>query len=478
MSEFEKPVSPTFTRQGVMAASRAADEPDLTWLPAWQLRELVIAKRVSALEVTDHFLERVARLDPLLHMFRQIDPDAARASARAADRRMAKGEAPGPLHGIPIALKENVAMADMPLSNPLDPDPAAAVSRISTRDSVVADRLRRAGAIIVGVSIMPGMGVGPGMTDLVDHPRNPWDPSRVPGSSSAGSAAAVASAALPVAIGSDGGGSTRLPAAMTGIIGLHTTIGRVPHIDPQRPRVNLTSSLGPMTRDVRDAAMIMNVIAGPDGRDMLSSMHGPAPDYTAGLGRGVTGLRLAWTDDFGFGSRYAVAQTPQVVAAVRSAALRVGELGARVECTGEVWESFHPHVFVTELAYGIGRPGVTACTDAIEEAFGVRQRNLARFQALFADHDLLMSPTIQFTAPTVDAWDASWKDPNFVPVYTSATYMFNWLGFPAISVPCGLLDGMPVGLQMLGPPNSEPLLLRVADAFLRQFPRNERAPVS
>ena len=191
---------------GGVAAS--AIDADITWLPAWQIREAIVSGKITALAVTDHFLSRIARLDPQLHAFRAIDVAGAREQARNADAALARGEKPGLLHGVPMAVKENVATRGFP--SPAQghrPGDVASIDMTPVpEDSIIAERLRKAGAIILGVTVMPGMGIAVGMPDLAHHPRNPWNPEKVPGSSSAGSAAAVAAGMVPIAIGGDGGG--------------------------------------------------------------------------------------------------------------------------------------------------------------------------------------------------------------------------------------------------------------------------------
>lgn len=445
---------------------------DLTWLPAWKLRDLIVRREVTAAAVTDHFLARIDRLDPKLHMFRKLDADGARAQAAEADRLLATGGTPGLLHGVPTALKEHVAVRGLPHGNPMGGQDAGP---IALRDSITAERLRKAGAIILGVTVMPGMGTGAGMPDLARHPRNPWNLDHVPGSSSAGSAAAVASGCLPFAIGSDGGGSTRLPAAYCGLVGLHTTTGRVPDVDYGQRKLNFFSSLGPLTRDARDAALVMQTIAGPDGRAIVSTVHGPAPDYLAGLDRGAKGAKLLWMDDLGFGASYATAQTPRVVAAVRAAALRFGELGAQVTPGKGKWQEPRAWSSMLNGTYsGTPMPNRPS-DDQFLAATEMRETLRADFAALLRTHDVLALPTAQVTAQTLAEWDAGWKDMlAFSRSYVPNTLMFNFLAMPAISIPCGFVDGMPVGLQLVGLPDSEPRLLQLAQAFLTRFPQGRR----
>ena len=462
---------------GNIAMAQGTDA--LTWMPAWQIRDLVAGRKMTALAVTEHFIARIAKLDPVLHAFRKFDPEGARSQARALDAAIASGRPAGPLAGVPIAFKEHVAVKGMPVfSGSPSNDPSVSLEP-AARDSAVAERLRAAGAIIMGMTVMPGMGIGPGMPDLARHPRNPWDPERVPGSSSSGSAAAVAAGMLPVAIGSDGGGSTRLPAALTGTIGVHSTIGRVPNVNLDHPGLALTTSLGPISRDVRDAALVMSVIAGPDGRDMLSTMHAPAPDYLSSLGSGVNGMKTAWTDDYGFTRPLGTAETEVIISAVRTAAGKVTALGASFTPVADRWESFWPHYLVTTAAYSTQADTKRPAKEELIASSDVRARNRTKFDELLSRYDVLMSPTIQFTAPKVEEWHASWRDVmKFSPIYTSDTFMFNWIGLPALSIPVGFLNGLPIGLQLVGQPDSEPKLFRLAEAYLKRFPQTRRPAVA
>src|SRR6202034_1330306 len=195
----------------------------------------------------------------------------------------------------------------------------------------------QAGAIIIGTNTMMGTGSGSMMTfDWEHEARNPWDPTRVPGWSSSGGAASAVARLLPITIGSDGGGSTRLPAAYSGVVGVHPSQGRVPYVNYGNPTLRTGGTYGPLSRDVRDAAITLQAMAGPDGRDMISMGDIPE-DYQANIDREVEGLRLAWTDDFGYASLYALDESPRVIAEVRAAAQVLTSLGATVETTTEVW---------------------------------------------------------------------------------------------------------------------------------------------
>jgi Asp-tRNA(Asn)/Glu-tRNA(Gln) amidotransferase A subunit family amidase len=338
----------------------------------------------------------------------------------------------------------------------------------------VVQRLRDAGAVVFGTSVIPGMGVshlrdpkGEPTSDLAHHSRNPWDLSRVPGSSSSGGAAAVAAGVLPIAIASDGGGSTRLPAAWCGIVGLHPTLGRVP--SGGRGTSGWNTTLGPLTRDARDTATVLQAIAGPHGGTILSLQDDP-PDYLGHVDEGGEGMRLAWTDDFGFARTYGGPESEHVIEVARTGAHRFADLGALVAATEETWEDWWPHPTAMMDASGVSHEVYQAAEDA-------RERWWTTLRRVLTDHDLLLSPTIQHIAFDVERWSAAWTSasesyPNgsFVPTWTAHTFMHNWLGWPALSIPCGFVDGLPVGLQLTGRPNDEARMLRAAHVYLRAFP--------
>lgn len=459
---------------GSFTSALAAEESELTWMPAWKIRNKIAKKEISAVEVTEHFLNRIETLEPKIHAIRAVDYAGAREQAKRADEAVKRGDPLGPLHGIPVSLKDGNAVRGLPLltftgpETALEPHPAE-------HDAILVERLRAAGAIIAGINTMPGQGIGPGMPDLESHPRNPWDIARAPGSSSAGSAAAAAAAMVPITIGGDAGGSTRLPAAISGVFGLHTTPGRIAAVDYAMPNIALLDgSHGPMARDVRDAAITMQVISGPDGRDPLSTLHVPVPDYLDDIEKGAKGMKFAWSDDLGFAGKapHVSTQATQIISAIRDAATGFTKIGATVTPTDKVWESFWPGANVSRQAYG----GMAAFDRKIEpkelqEVLDVRGRNYAQFAELLESNDLLLTPTATFTAKSVEEWnELCHSGMEWWPIYTSHTFMFNWLGMPAASVPCGLVDGLPIGLQIVGLPHSEPKIFRAAQAFMKAFP--------
>ena len=464
---------------------------ELTWLPGWQIRELVSKREVSPVEVTDHFLARIEEFDPTLHAFVHVDTEGAREQARRAEAAVAGGEPLGPLHGVPVSVKSHIDVAGLPKVTP-------AGTTTAGHDHLAVERLRAAGAVIVGHNTMMGSGAdltrssAPGVFAGFNwdvEARNPWDPTRVPGWSSSGGAATAVARLLPLTLGSDGGGSTRLPAAYSGVVGVHPTGGLIPWMDYGQYANRPGTTVGPLARDALDAAIALSAMAGPDGRDHVG-LPIELPDALSEIEAGADGLRLAWTDDYGFTDIYAVEESPRVIAVAREAAQGFVSLGATVEPTDQQWEDFWPGISVHHAVYGpmaiLGPDsGMQVPVDRWEAAHDLRQRNWQRFRRLFGEYDLLLSVTSQILAPKVETWDAWWttEGPSFhhgtfAPVYCSHTWMFNWLAFPAVSVPCGFVDGLPVGLQIVGPPGSDARVMRLAVAFQKAFPRPEQPPVS
>ncbi len=315
--------------------------------------------------------------------------------------------------------------------------------------------------------------------------RNPWDVSKVPGWSSSGTAAAVCARLVPIGLGSDGGGSTRLPSAYSGVFGIVATPGRVPWIHPASPTLAMTASTGPMCRDVMDGAIATQALAGHDGRDFFSLIDTP-DDYVADIDRGVKGMRLAWSDDLGFASMYAMEESGRVIAAIRDAARGFAQLGASVEMIDEAWDDFYDGFMFINRAFGSGGRGVGEFPPPEEywAAMAVRGRNVDKFERLFGDFDVLLTPTSQLLARGIDDWNHCWTSDGtqfahgtFAPVYTSHVMMFNWLSMPAFSVPCGFVDGLPVGMQIVGKPGTEKKMFQIAYAFQRAFPQNGRPPI-
>lgn len=453
---------------------------ELTWAPAWRLQELIKAKEVSPLEVMDHFLGRIEEFGPRLKAFDHLDLGGARRQAKQAEAAVLAGETLGPLHGVPMTVKNHIEVEGFPR-----PAPPVSIGGVSRHDDIPVERLRRAGAIIVGQNTMPAF-LASGTLDLDALARNPWDLDRIPGASSSGGAASVAAGLVPAVLGTDGGGSTRLPAAFSGLVGMHPTDRSVPRmINPEHFHVNIGYTVGPIARDVRDAATVLSVIAGPDALDPLA-LSVDLPDPLVGLDDGAAGMRLAWSDDLGFARAYAVEETPRVIAQIRSAAFALRGTGATVEETAEQWEDYGSGASVYDLIFPdaiLGGGSTKPTAEQWEAATRLRQRNWGRFQALFREYDLLVCPAQTSIAPTFEEFRRTVGvdgPPDVTRVRSVTIYlgMFNWLGFPAAAVCCGFVDGMPVAVQIVGPPGSDAKILRLAHAMRRAFPQDERPAIA
>jgi len=463
-----------------------------------ELSALLVRGEVSSREVTEAFLERIEEVETRVRAFVTVDAEGALAAADAADARLRSGDRPSPLTGVPIAIKDNICTKGLKTTC----SSRILEGYIPPYDATVVKALRRAGAVIIGKANLDEFAMGSSVENSAFYPtHNPWDLDRVPGGSSGGSAAAVAAGEAPCALGSDTGGSVRQPASLCGVVGLKPTYGRGSRFG----LVAFASSLdqiGPITRDVRDAALLMDVIAGHDPLDATSA-DVEVPEYTASLEGGVRGLRIGVPREY-FGSGL----EPGVEEAVRKALDVLADLGAEVE------ECSLPHTEYALSAYYIIAPaeassnlarydgvrygyraagaedllgmygrtrregfgeevkrrimlGTYALSAGYYDAYYLKAqqvRTLVRrdFEAAFERFDLLAAPT----SPTV-AFGIGQKIDDPLQMYLSdvCTVPVNLAGVPALSVPCGLSDGLPVGLQLMGRPLDEATLLRVAYAY-------------
>lgn len=432
----------------------------------------------SPLEAVRAVLDRAEAAQRLTNAFVRIDGEQALAQAEAATERRRRKEPLGPLDGVPVTVKDILLQAGGPTlrgSRTVRPDGAS-----WDEDAPAVARLREQGAVFVGKTTTPEFG-WKGVTDspLTGVTRNPYDVSRTAGGSSGGSAAAVALGAAPLSIGTDGGGSVRIPASFCGIFGLKPTYGRIP-LYPSSPFGTLAHA-GPMTRDAADAALLLDALGGPDWRDW--SQLAPAPATAEGLAEGVKGLRIAYSPSFGG----QVAVRPAVASAVRGAVERLAELGAYIEeadpdITDPV-EAFHTLWFTgaARVVQHFGReqrelldPGLREICAQGERASAldylaavdVRMelgRRLGRFHTAY---DLLITPTLPVTAFEAGVEVPKGSGHRRWTGWTPFTYPFNLTQQPAATVPCGVdEDGLPVGVQLVGPRHADALVLRAAHSL-------------
>ena len=464
---------------------------DLCWMPAAELAAAIRKKKLSPVEVMQSVLARIDRLNPALNAFVTPTADQAMKDARGAERALMKKSARlGPLHGVPFSTKDLVVTKGIRTTF----GTRLFADNVPAEDAPMVERLRAAGAIQLGKTNTPAFGwIGATHNLVFGITRNPWNLERTPGGSSGGASAAVAAGMGPLAIGTDGGGSIRIPSSCTGIFGLKPTFGLIP-VYPTSAAWSL-SHIGPLTRTVKDAALVMNVCAGPDERDPFST---PVPriDYVKALSRSPKGLRAAWSPDLGF----ARVVDPEVQALCEKAARRFRQLGCRVEevkldwpSPKTAWEAIFSGGTATRLASFLGarRADIDAGLAAILDealAWGPThyvQAWLDRLawqehpRRLFEKYDLLLTPTI--ACPPFKVGLDNPTEIAGTPVerydWIPFTMPFNMTGHPGASVPCGFTrDKLPVGLQIVGRRFEDAAVLRAAAAFERMAPWSHLKP--
>jgi aspartyl-tRNA(Asn)/glutamyl-tRNA(Gln) amidotransferase subunit A len=485
-----------------------ADDP--TRLAFHDLVEAYRAGRTTPTEATRAYLARIERHDGLLRAYLAVTREEALAQAHAAEERYRKGIPRGPLDGVPIALKDNLCA----LGAPTTCGSRILEGFVAPYEATVVRRLREAGAVLLGKTNLDEFAMGSSTEHSAFGPtRNPWDPERVPGGSSGGSAAAVAADLAAAALGSDTGGSVRQPAAFCGVVGLKPTYGRVSRYG----LVAFASSLdqiGPLTKDVLDCALLLEAIAGPDPLDSTAVAE-PPPRYAAALTGDVQGLRLGVPAEY-----FGPGLDPEVEAAVREAVGVLAKLGATVRDVRlpttdygiAVYYLIAPAEASSNLArydgvkYGRRAAGARDVVDMVSRSraagFGPevqrrimlgtyalsagyydayygraqRARTLVRrdFERAFEEVDLIVAPT----TPNVAFRHGDKEDPLAMYLNDVFTVGASLAGLPAVSVPCGVTAaGLPVGLQLIGPPLAESRVLRAAHAYEQAAGWLARRPV-
>ena len=465
---------------------------ELCYLPALELRDRYRRRELSPVEVTEAVLDRVDRLQPRLNAFVTVTRGPALEQARAAERAWRDGSA-GPLAGIPLSIKDLVPTRSVrtTMGSLLHAD------WVPDFDAPVVERLLGAGAVLLGKTNTPEFGwKGETSNRVSGTSHNPWRHGRTPGGSSGGAAAAVAAGLGPLAQGSDGAGSIRIPSCFSGIFGIKPSFGLVPQYPASA--VELLSHVGPMTRTVRDAALMLGVMAGADPRDPHS--WSPPCDYLAPLQdapeQPAQPVRVAWSPDLGTAT-----VDPEVARLTAAAAQRFGELGYEVEEAspdlGDPWELLNVLWCVGEAGVHGDRfpavrdrldPGLAAIVDtahqysALDLAAALRARldYYHGMREFMARYELLLTP-----AMPLPAFDAGLDKPDRIGEttldaglsWTPFTYPFNITGQPAASVPCGFTAaGLPVGLQIVGRRHADGTVLAAAAAFEAACPWAQHRP--
>lgn len=452
------------------------NRPELNWASIGQLCRWLEAGKVSSEELTQHLLTRISDHDTRVQSFIHLADDAL-DQARTSDRRRQTGSA-RPLEGIPVALKDNYLTREMPTTA----GTTAPGIAFEQEDSACAERLRAAGCVLIGKTRTHEFAWG----TITPPVANPWDLKRIPGGSSGGSGAAVAAGFVPMSMGSDTGGSIRIPASFCGVVGLKPTFGRISRHGIVPHSWSLDHP-GPLTRTVEDAALVMNVLSGYDPRDP-ACQNQPVPDYTLGLKRSVRGLRVGVIDNH-FMDRNAT----QVQSCVEARIADLQHEGASVVYfTMPILAYGLAAIYAIELASSgayhdrwiaegrsadyqvdvralveMGR--LVSAVDYIK-AEQVRALMAEEFSRIFEQVDVIAAPTEPLTAwqRGQETVSIHGQDESVLAASWRLTYPFNLTGLPAISIPCGFdSEGMPIGMQIAGRPFDEPTVLRCAAAVER-----------
>jgi aspartyl-tRNA(Asn)/glutamyl-tRNA(Gln) amidotransferase subunit A len=437
------------------------------------------ARKVSSVELTRISLDKIAKLDGKLNAFITVMEERALAQARKADKELAGRKDRGPLHGIPVAVKDIFSTKGVRTTG----GSKIYVDHVPDYDAAVVERLERAGAVIVGKTNLHELAYG--ITSSNPHfgaVRNPWDLERIPGGSSGGSGAAVAAGMVFLAMGSDSGGSIRVPASFCGTVGLKPTFGRVSRYGVMPLDFSL-DHVGPLTRSVRDAALALQVLAGQDPRDDTSSSH-PVPNYLPPKKISLKGIRIGWPENFFFDrvdreialSVKLMAEAAEDLGAIMTP-VRVPDMAevntiARVVLLAEASALMEPYLkqrdnFGPDVLALLDQGRLLSATDYIN-AQRLRRVEQQKFQQVWKQVDCIFTPTTPIVAPkigqsTVQIGDQA-EDARLAS--TRLVRGINLLGLPALSVFCAFNhEGLPFGLQLIGKPFGEATILRVGAAL-------------
>ena len=462
---------------------------DLAFTPATELAAAYAAKKLSPIEATEAAIAQIQRYNVQLNAFYLIDEEGALRAARQSEARWAKGKPAGPVDGIPVSIKDHQLTKGWPSprgSRMTDPN------ELWEEDAPAVARLREAGAVFLGKTTMPEYG-WKGCTDsaLFGTTRNPWNPDKTPGGSSGGAAAALAIGMGPLALGSDGAGSIRIPCALTGLFGLKATFGRVP-VYPSSPMGTL-SHVGPMSRTVADSALMMNVITRPDHRDWFAQPPTDV-DYLDGIDDGIAGWRVAYSPTLGYAK-----VDSEVAEIVDRAARAFTDLGATVEARdpgfADPTDLLLTHWYAgaanalkdkspeqlklgepafLELAQRGRQVGVMDYLNAVAQ----RTQLGIHMNGFLDEWDLLLTPAVAVPAFDVGIIAPPGFDALYWTQWTPFTYAFNLTQQPAASVPCGFTKaGLPVGLQIVAAKHADAKVLRASRAYEAAHPTTDRRPV-
>ena len=451
-------------------------------MSAMDLRRRIAAREISPVELTRRALDKAQATQASLNAFFVLMPEAAMAAARVAEDAVMKGAPLGVIHGLPFSAKDLMAVGGVRYAS----GSRTMADNVAAADAPAVERAKAAGGILIGKTTTSEFGCKPvGDSPLTGITRNPWNLDKTPGGSSAGAAASVAAGITPFALGTDGGGSIRIPCAFTGLAGLKGQFGRVP-VWPTSATPTL-AHVGPIARSMEDAALLFSAIAGYDRRDPFG-VAGPVPDVLGAAKASVAGLKVAYSPTLGYAR-----PAPEVVDITRRAARTLSDLGCHVEEIDAVFDTDPADLWTAEFYAGVGirlRSFVEnqrdlldpAVADVLEPALSQEMRAyytsvFARYalrekmRLFFEQYDALVSPVLPVTSLDVGLdIPPALADRNLVS-WVFYTYPFNLTGQPAGAVCAGIAsDGMPVGLQIVAPACREDLVARIGAAYERTRP--------
>ena len=465
------------------------DDLEVCYLPVVDMAEAIKTKKLSPVEVIDAILSRIEGLNPKVNAYCTLVAESARKQAVEAEAMVMKGEELGPIHGIPVSIKDLIFTSGIRTTG----GSMIYENFVPDQDAIVVERLKAAGAIVIGKTNTPEFGFK-GVTDnrLFGATCNPWNPGYTSGGSSGGAAASVAAGMGPLAIGTDGGGSIRIPSCFCGVFGFKPSYGRVPKY-PGFPAWETLSHNGPITRTVSDAALALEVIAGRDDRDR-SSLPDTGLRYLPALDKDLKGLKIAWSPDLGYAT-----VDPQVLAITATAAGNFANLGSVLETASPgvespgvifstIWGVSYSTIWQDKLVEWRDKmdPGLVAMVERGKDRLAAEYGRACldrvaywdKMRAFFEEYDLLLTPTL-----AVPPFELGSSGPDGIagargPIdWVTFTYPFNLTGQPAASVPCGWTkEGLPVGLQIVGRRFDDATVLKAAAAFERVSPWTDRRP--
>jgi Asp-tRNA(Asn)/Glu-tRNA(Gln) amidotransferase A subunit family amidase len=462
---------------------------EINFSDALSLRAMMLKKEISAQEVMEATINRLEETEPKINAFSALVGEKALDEAKAADAALVRGKPLGPLHGLPLSVKDLINVGGLPTTF----GSRIAKDNLVEDDAPAVERARASGACIIGKTTTTEFGckAGGGDSPLTGITRNPWNLGKTTGGSSAGAAASVSAGVTPFALGTDGGGSIRIPAAFCGLFGIKAQFGRVP-VYPTSATPTL-AHVGPLSRSVRDSALLLSAIGGFDNRDPFSVAQ-DLPDYLACCDEPIFGKKIVWSPTLGYAK-----PEPEVLEITEAAVKDLESLGCKVDMIEDLLGEDPIDLWNAEFYAGAGTrlksaldnsrelldPAVAETLDLalvqkIDEYYEkVFKRYSFRDQVreIFSEYDLIATPTLP-----VDAFDAGTNVPTSLPGHSIVswvyyTYPFNLTGNPAASLPCGFTSaGLPVGLQLISGTNNEADIFRVASAYEATQPTRPLRP--